>query len=295
MAVRFLPPPEERPRAQREEQGDLAEVIEFRSRLRRPEPAAPDEAPRRGEAVADPLARGAATVDRLARGSRQQGEPRGAGGARPAAALRALLGPASEAVADGSGVLASGTHASGVHASGLSATTPDAEQAECSGPTPYESAVKLLARRALSSGELQRALVSLGHPEVDAEQAVAECVDALYLDDADLAVTVAEKLRSSKGESKARIRQKLRERQLPDVAIEAALEGLDDDDELELLTQTARERARRLTGLDRQTAERRLLGFLARRGWSGERATRAAREALDGGTRPPGRGTVRFQ
>lgn len=173
----------------------------------------------------------------------------------------------------------------------------DEDEEAYEGPTPYESAVKLLARRALSSGELLRALTAAGHPELDAEEAVATCIDSLYLDDGDLARSVATKLRESKGESKARIRQKLRERHLPDTAIEGALDGLDDDAEHELLTQTAIDRARRMTGLDRQTAERRLLGFLARRGWSGERATRAAREALDGagGGRGGGSGTVRFR
>lgn len=155
---------------------------------------------------------------------------------------------------------------------------PAAERAE---PTAYEAAVKMLARKAMSSGELQRGLVAAGYPEIDAEQAVAECMEALYLDDDDLARTVTQKLRDSKGESRARIRRKLRERHLPDSSIEAALAELDDDEEFELLQTTAEERARRMAGLDRQTAERRLLGFLARRGWTGERATRAVREALD--------------
>lgn len=233
MAVRFLPAPEERPRPPREDRGDLAEVIEFRSRLRRPEAEAEPETSTGAE---------------------------GEGGAE---AQRPRL---------------------------VAAVEPE-------GPTAYEDAVKMLARKPLSSGELQRALVVAGHPEIDAEEAVATCEESLYLDDAGLACSVATKLRDAKGESKARIRQKLRERQLPDAAIEAALADLDDEAEFELLAQTARDRARRMAGLDRQTAERRLLGFLARRGWSGERATRAAREALDGtgsGT-GGGRGTVRFR
>lgn len=233
MAVRFLPAPEERPRPPREDRGDLAEVIEFRSRLRRPEAEAEPETSTGAE---------------------------GEGGAE---AQRPRL---------------------------VAAVEPE-------GPTAYEDAVKMLARKPLSSGELQRALIVAGHPEIDAEEAVATCEESLYLDDAGLACSVATKLRDAKGESKARIRQKLRERQLPDAAIEAALADLDDEAEFELLAQTARDRARRMAGLDRQTAERRLLGFLARRGWSGERATRAAREALDGtgsGT-GGGRGTVRFR
>ena len=259
MAVRFLPPPEEHPRPQREETGDLAEVIEFRSRLRRPESPSSvvsDTAPEPPEAPAS------------------DARPAASGNAAPAERTWAKIVEAPFAQTAGA-----------------------REVPELDGPTPYETAVKLLARRALSSGELLRALVSAGHPDIDAEEAVAQCVQSLYLDDADLACSVAAKLRDSKGESKARIRQKLRERHLPDAAIELALEGLDDDAELELLRQTAADRARRMVGLDRQTAERRLLGFLARRGWGGERAARAVRDALDGGVKNSrsGGSSVRFE
>lgn len=276
MAVRFLPPPEEHPSSPREERGDLAEVIEFRSRLRRPEPAAADS-----DADAE---------DRADAGGRAGAEfTSHAGSSREPASIAERAAQRKP----GSGWAAGpGSGADDVPEAG----DDPLDEAVDDGPTAYETAVKLLARRALSSGELQRALVAAGHPELDAEEAVATCVQALYLDDTDLAVTVATKLRESKGESQARIRQKLRERHLPAEAIEAALAGLDDDTELELLNQTARDRAKRLVGLDRATAERRLLGFLARRGWGGERATRATRDALDGVARETGsrRGSVRF-
>lgn len=158
--------------------------------------------------------------------------------------------------------------------------------------TASEDGVRLLARRARSSGELRRELVQLGHDPVDVDGVILEFESSLYLDDAGLARRVTESLRERKRASRVQIRMKLRERLLPEGAIEAALGDLDDDEEFELLTAAAADRARRLTSLDRQTAERRLLGYLARRGWSGERATRAAREALDAVN---SRGNVRFQ
>ena len=103
------------------------------------------------------------------------------------------------------------------------------------------------------------------------------------------------KLRESKGESKARIRQKLRERHLPDAAIDAALEGLDDDAEHELLRQTADPQGAAHGRTRQADRERRLLGFLARRGVGRARLARRAREALDGAARGGGRGSVRFQ
>lgn len=234
MAVRFLPAPEDQPIPVVEERENLAEVIEFRSRLKRPEPQLPR------------AQRAAAVLD---------------------AATRAV-------------------------ASSAPSVTESASDA--AGASAYDTAVKLLARKAMSSGELLRALGEAGCSSVDAESAVAECEAALYLDDAGLAASVTHKLRDAKGASQAVIRRKLHERLLPDAAIEAALAELDADEELELLTRTAADRARRLEGLDRQTAERRLLGFLARRGWTGERAMRAAKDALNGVGNAP-RQSVRFR
>lgn len=157
----------------------------------------------------------------------------------------------------------------------------------------YDDGVRVLARRARSSGELRDELQRLEHPAHEVEAVIDEFEQSHYLDDAGLARAVTEKLRETKRASRAQIRVKLRERRLPDAIIEAALGELDVDEEFALLRETAQDRARKLGGLDRQTAERRLLGFLARRGWSGEPAMRAAREALDGGA--SGGSGVRFR
>lgn len=271
MAVRFLPPPEDEPTPQRDDQENLAEVIEFRSKLRRPSALSEAEA---DDTVTAESERGGSP----ARADVKLGSFPTEGG--KLAPLSEILSKWPIAVED-------------LPESSVSAASSSERAAEVEGPTAYETAVKLLSRRPLSSGELQRALVLAGHPEYDAEDAVATCQESLYIDDVDLARAVATKLRESKGESSSRIRQKLKERHLPAEAIEAALEGLDEDEEHALLKQTAIDRARRMAGLDRQTAERRLLGFLARRGWSGERATRAVREALDGSGGAGG--SVRFR
>ncbi|MGO3147302.1 MAG: regulatory protein RecX [Leucobacter sp.] len=266
MAVRFLPSPEERPQSHREDRGDLAEVIEFRTRLKRPAHQAESQTD-----GAEPSKSELAGVV--------------AAGAESDSTIAELSARISEVAAASSEVAASEKPRSRKVKRAVDSEPPAARDA----------AIKLLARRALSSGELRYALLAAEYPEIDVEQAVAECEESLYLDDADLARSVTRKLREAKGESRARIRQKLRERKLPDVAIEGALCDLDDGEELELLTETAFDRARRMSGLDRKVAERRLLGFLARRGWSGERATRAVREALDATNSKASSGTVRFQ
>ncbi len=158
--------------------------------------------------------------------------------------------------------------------------------------TASEDGVRLLARRACSSGELRRELLQLGHGAHEVDEVIDEFVDRLYLDDLGLARVLAEGLRDRKRASRSQIRAKLRDRLLDSAAIEQAVGELDEEEEHELLRAAAADRARKMGGLDRQTAERRLLGYLARRGWSGERASRAAREALDGSGSRTG---VRFQ
>lgn len=230
MVVRFLPPPDEASAAPVHDRGDLAEVIELRSRLVRP----------------------------------GRGEPE--------------AGTEAE-------------HGAGAEIAELPDPAPAAEP-DRPVRTVSEDAIRLLARRARSSGELRRELSAAGHDASDVEATVLECESSLYLDDLGLARVLTEGLRERKRASRSQIRMKLRERLLPDGVIEQALGELDDDEEHELLRQAARDRARKMSGLDRQTAERRLLGFLARRGWSGERAVRVAREALENSA---ARGTVRFR
>lgn len=244
MVVRFLPPPDEAAAAPVHDRGDLAEVIELRSRLVRPE---------RGEPDADA----------------ETGAEHGAG------AETVELPDQAPVVEPGS-------------AGGAAFESEPDRPAR----TVSEDAIRLLARRARSSGELRRELSAAGHDASDVEATVLECESSLYLDDLGLARVLTEGLRERKRASRSQIRMKLRERLLPDGVIEQALGELDDDEEHELLRQAARDRARKMSGLDRQTAERRLLGFLARRGWSGERAVRVAREALEN---TAARGTVRFR
>lgn len=143
-----------------------------------------------------------------------------------------------------------------------------------------EAATRLLARRALSTGELRAALRSRGYSEIETEDVLADFEQSLYLDDAALATAVTEKLRGAKKASRSQIRVKLRERKLSDAAIEYALAQLSEDEEAELLRAAAEDRARRLRGLEPHTAKRRLLGYLQRRGWQGEATYRIVDEVL---------------
>lgn len=254
MVVRFLPHNDAPTPDRAPERDDLAEVIEMRSRL-----SPTHESERERESTAD-----IAEVLPMVQAGHASAEP--------------------------IDVAASTDWAQ--QSSSQSAEPDEPSASEDPVSTASEDAVRLLARRARSSGELRRELLASGHSEFDVEETVAECERSLYLDDLGLARVLTEGLRQRKRASRSQIRMKLRERLLPDWAIDEAVGELDEDEEQELLRQTAVDRARKMSGLDRQTAERRLLGFLARRGWSGERALRVAREALDN---TAARGTVRFR
>ena len=281
MAVRFLPPPDEESRS--EDRGDLAEVIELRSLLNRQDPRGavrvgnraievdeadqvaaaeqPGEADQAAEAAEAAEADEADEADQAV--DRSEGEP---GGSAARQATREELARLID---------------SGV-ASMIEIDDPEADDAdEAPERTAHEDGVRILGRRARSSGELREELARLDHGADEIETVIDEFTRGLYLDDLGLARALTEKLRHTKRASRSQIRVKLQARKLPGDVIDTAIGELDSDEEFELLRQTARDRAAKLGGLERQVAERRLLGFLARRGWSGEPAMRAARDRFE--------------
>ncbi len=126
-------------------------------------------------------------------------------------------------------------------------------------------ALRALGRRAASRQELDR---TLERRDVEAEVRAA-VLDRLeqegLVDDAQLARDTAERLRERKHFGERGVAAELRKRGLdPDELDEA-----DRDDELQRAIDAAAERRRRSGGLDDETAERRLTGYLQRRGFSG--------------------------
>ncbi len=102
------------------------------------------------------------------------------------------------------------------------------------------------------------------------------------IDDRALAIDLVDRLRTRKKLGPSALRNELMRRKLDRAAIDEALaEGDDENDGDDLVVELARDRARRLGGLDRSTAGRRLIDFLARKGHSGTTAREAARRALD--------------
>ncbi|GAA1609962.1 regulatory protein RecX [Leucobacter chromiireducens] len=289
MAVRFLPPPGASEPGGGPDREDLAEVIQLRGKLpQRPwggsaeelgrgvpmgswaEPAGEAEPADEAESADDAEAEAEVEAEAPAEAWAESPPEESAPVAAVVTALHDRLVPASALRAPAGTVQA----------------REESSVSEAPEPRPvYDDGVKLLARRARSSGELREELLRLEHSAHEVDVLIEEFRESHYLDDLGLARSVVEKLRTTKRASRSQIGIKLRERRLPDAVIDEALGELDADEEFSLLRDAAVARASKLGGLERHVAERRLLGFLARRGWSGEAASRIAREALDGTAR----------
>jgi len=132
----------------------------------------------------------------------------------------------------------------------------------------------------MSVHEVMTWLRSKDAAEGDAAELVAKFERLNYLNDERLARELVSRLSERKGKSKSVIARELRQRGISSHAVDAALEAIDDDDELAKATELALQRVRQFSKLDHATAERRLVGFLSRRGYSSQTVREACREAL---------------
>lgn len=193
------------------------------------------------------------------RGPSERHPARGAA-ARSAPRLRALQ---SQEVGSGDGV--------GIDPSRLRA---DAE----------ELLVRKLRTRSLSLSEAR--MVLRGY-EQNAERLDAGAIDDViddfcrrgYLDDTLLAGQLVTSGIERKGQGRVALSRALSQRGIPRDVIDAALDDVPDDD-AERALDYARSKARAMSRLDGDTALRRLVGQLSRRGYNGSIAMTAAKTAL---------------
>lgn len=139
-----------------------------------------------------------------------------------------------------------------------------------------------LTRRGQSRAEIADLLRRREIDPVVAETELDRLESVGLIDDRALAADLVDRLRSRKKLGPSALRNELMLRKLDRAAIDEALAENDDEaSDDDLVVELARDRARRLGGLDRTTAERRLVDFLARKGHTGSSAREAARRALD--------------
>ncbi|MEN9620449.1 MAG: hypothetical protein RL499_642 [Actinomycetota bacterium] len=139
-----------------------------------------------------------------------------------------------------------------------------------------------ITRRGQSRAEVADLLRRREIDPIVAEAELDRLESVGLIDDRALAADLVDRLRSRKKLGPSALRAELMRRKLDRSAIDEVLAMHDDDAaDDDLVVELARDRARRLGGLDRATAERRLIDFLARKGHSGSSAREAARRALD--------------
>lgn len=139
-----------------------------------------------------------------------------------------------------------------------------------------------LTRRGMSRWELEKTLLSR---ELDPDVVAAELErleGAGLVDDASLADTIVRTQHERKGLGRAALTAELRRRHIAQHHIDDALEQVGDDDEVARAIELAERRARQLMSLDRETAVRRLTGYLMRKGYGSAVVRRAVDEALTG-------------
>ena len=150
-----------------------------------------------------------------------------------------------------------------------------------------------LTRRGMSRWELEQTLRSR---ELD-DDLVVEELERLervgLIDDASLAETIVRTQHDRKGLGRSALTAELRRRHIGQEHIELALEQVDDDDEQSRATELAVKRAPQLRSYDRETAHRRLSGFLLRKGYNGSVVRTAVDAALS--RHGPSSSGVRFR
>jgi regulatory protein len=145
----------------------------------------------------------------------------------------------------------------------------------------WRTLLKALERRNFSVGEIRRRLRQKGHAPAAVDYAVRRAESLKLLDDAAFARNFVQS-RASRGRGPARLRQDLRVRSVPEPFIDAALQEQwpEPESALDLAASLAARRMRQLGEIPRDAKRRRLLSYLARRGFSGSRVTELVRRVL---------------
>ncbi|HEX5819804.1 MAG TPA: regulatory protein RecX [Gemmatimonadales bacterium] len=145
----------------------------------------------------------------------------------------------------------------------------------------FRTAIRSIEQRSHARTDLGRKLVKKGHARPAVEVALERCAALGLLDDAAFARHFVE-TRAARGRGPARLRRDLYAMGVSGAHVDAALTELqgDDDQTGEQALALATKRAGQLAGVPREARKRRLLAFLARRGYTGEAARSAVQRVL---------------
>nr|WP_037900449.1 recombination regulator RecX [Streptomyces sp. NRRL S-350] len=189
---------------------------------------------------------------------------------------------------------ADGLPADGLPADGLHGEAPPGEggRADRSSRKRAEESVdpetrardiclRLLTGAAKSRKQLADALRKREIPEEVAEEVLTRLEEVGLIDDAAFAAAWVESRHAVRGLSRRALAQELRTKGVAADLVEQAVAQLDHDDETDAARALVERKLRSTRGLDPQVRMRRLVGMLARRGYSEGLAFRVVRAVLE--------------
>ncbi|WP_233517882.1 regulatory protein RecX [Geodermatophilus marinus] len=153
-------------------------------------------------------------------------------------------------------------------------------------PGDPEQVARSICLRALTGApktrrQLADLLGSRGVPDDAAERVLDRFTEVGLIDDAAFARAWVTSRQSGRGLARRALKAELRAKGVDGEVAEEALGQVEDQDEWDAARRLVARRVPGLRRVDRATAERRLVGMLARRGYGGGLAGWVVREALD--------------
>jgi regulatory protein len=147
----------------------------------------------------------------------------------------------------------------------------------------WRAVLTALEHRSHAASDLRRRLVRKGHPPAAVDHAIARGLEAGLLDDAQFARNYVES-RAARGRGPARLRRDLSALGIGQRMIDAAITARwpEPEDALALARELAQRRARQLATQPWEVRRRRILAYLARRGFSGSTVNELVRRVLQG-------------
>lgn len=124
-----------------------------------------------------------------------------------------------------------------------------------------------LARSAKSTHQLRLILEKREIPSEIAERVLERFTEVGLIDDEAYAETIVNSRRNFKGLSKSAIKRELNEKGVPAPLVEQAIESITAEDDLAAAQELAARRIRQMTTLAKDVRERRLAGYLGRKGY----------------------------
>lgn len=143
--------------------------------------------------------------------------------------------------------------------------------------------LKIVERGGKASSVIRKQLLEKEYQAEIIDQLISRFIEVGLIDDYALAKEWAQNLSIRKGKSKSMVAMELREKGFSQDAIDEAIAELDQDREFEVASSLALAKMARMKEIDTSTRERRVAGFLSRKGYTSNvvwAAVRAASETL---------------